>query len=304
MKKELNKEITKELNFKRNYGFMQYPGGKYYAVRILQKYFPRKFNTLISPFVGGGALELNMYHNKRCDKLILNDIFEPLMNTWRCCVEDTNKVFRYYNKYNVHLPTSKNHKHSEYEIFDKTLNRFLRAGIYYWHSMYNYPTRRHGAFANSRIVKQSNLTAHKRLLKYVNKQNIITHNSDYKEFLNKYKDGLTYLDPPYYSAGNTFYGELFEKNKITKRFENDFNHRELSNILRNRKSWILSYDNEPYIKDLYKDFSNIYYDSWIYSNRPGGDRYNHIELVITSKDIKPIKKKPLLFNNVKRVKLN
>jgi DNA adenine methylase len=61
-------------------------------------------------------------------------------------------------------------------------------------------------------------------------------------------DEFLYLDPPYYKNGAKFY----------RRFFNDRQHSRLKNLLGLcNKPWLLSYDFEDHIADLYKDDSQI-----------------------------------------------
>ena len=66
---------------------LRYPGGKTRACKILDTiindYFDIKsFDTIISPFFGGGSFEFHM-QNKYNLKLIVNDKFTPLYNFWK-----------------------------------------------------------------------------------------------------------------------------------------------------------------------------------------------------------------------------
>jgi len=53
----------------------------------------------------------------------------------------------------------------------------------------------------------------------------------------------TYLDPPYYVKGNILYIEYMKEAE----------HDSLSKILHQRDNWVLSYDDCPQIRELYKD---------------------------------------------------
>jgi DNA adenine methylase len=66
---------------------LRYPGGKTKARKIIEKILLEHFNindfdTLISPFFGGGSFEFYM-QNKYGIKLIVNDKFTPLYNFWK-----------------------------------------------------------------------------------------------------------------------------------------------------------------------------------------------------------------------------
>lgn len=83
-------------------------------------------------------------------------------------------------------------------------------------------------------------------------------NLDFEEFINKNIDSknLIFLDPPYYLDKSNLYGydgDMHEK----------FDHVRLFNCLKDKKNWILTYNNCNYIKQLYKDYKIIEL-SWSY----------------------------------------
>lgn len=91
------------------------------------------------------------------------------------------------------------------------------------------------------------------------------HHLDYKEIFKMYdsEDVVFYLDPPYY-----------KKEFLYENSEN-FNHEELRNEIKKLKGKvILSYENNEYIKKLYKNFNINLYDgeNFIFRN----------ELIITN----------------------
>ena len=73
------------------------------------------------------------------------------------------------------------------------------------------------------------------------------HNTDFEEFL-KDKDGLIFLDPPYYLGENSkLYGNNGDMHE-------SFDHEKLFEVLNKRQNWILTYNNCDHIKDLYKKY--------------------------------------------------
>ena len=65
---------------------LRYPGGKTRACKIIdnvisQHFDISRFDTIISPFFGGGSFEFYL-QNKYDLKLIVNDKFTPLYNFW------------------------------------------------------------------------------------------------------------------------------------------------------------------------------------------------------------------------------
>ena len=57
-----------------------------------------------------------------------------------------------------------------------------------------------------------------------------------------------FLDPPYYlEKGSKLYGNKGDMHET-------FNHKNLFDILVNKKNWLMTYNNCEYIQELYKDF--------------------------------------------------
>ena len=72
------------------------------------------------------------------------------------------------------------------------------------------------------------------------------HNKDFSEFIiNDYNNDeyLMFLDPPYYLENSKLYGIKGDLHK-------DFNHQQLFSIIKDKKNWILTYNDSSYIKNL------------------------------------------------------
>lgn len=66
-------------------------------------------------------------------------------------------------------------------------------------------------------------------------------------FTASYASGTLYLDPPYYVKGSQLYDVSM----------NHAQHIQLSNILRNKHSWVLSYDRAPVLEEIYRQFAYV-----------------------------------------------
>ena len=88
----ITNEIIKLINSKNythtnNISPLRYPGGKTRACKIidnilLEHFDITSFDTIVSPFFGGGSFEFYL-QNKYGFKLIVNDKFIPLYNFWK-----------------------------------------------------------------------------------------------------------------------------------------------------------------------------------------------------------------------------
>jgi DNA adenine methylase len=91
----------------------------------------------------------------------------------------------------------------------------------------------------------------------------------------KQRRTFIYLDPPYYQKGADLYMNYFT----------DKDHIDLSNVVKKIKNpWLVSYDNQPFILDLYAQYQRVVYQlSQCASNRVGdevlifknGQEYQH-----------------------------
>ncbi|MGL5079656.1 MAG: DNA adenine methylase, partial [Waterburya sp.] len=60
---------------------LRYPGGKSKVVDIITARFPKDIDVLVSPFIGGGSVEL--WASQNGIKVYAYDGFEPLVNFWK-----------------------------------------------------------------------------------------------------------------------------------------------------------------------------------------------------------------------------
>ena len=97
------------------------------------------------------------------------------------------------------------------------------------------------------IYNDININSYQTISKeYENDDSIYCLNVDYKDIIKTFDDLDTffYCDPPY-----------FRKYYYEYNFTTDEQHIELANILKNIKGkFLLSYQDRPFITDLYKDF--------------------------------------------------
>ena len=60
---------------------LRYPGGKFRAIKVLDTFLPKKVETVLSPFLGGGSYELHL--TELGAKVDAFDAFKPLVNFWQ-----------------------------------------------------------------------------------------------------------------------------------------------------------------------------------------------------------------------------
>lgn len=236
------------VNYPKNVSPLRYPGGKTRACKILNKYIEEyfditKFNTLISPFFGGGSFEFHM-QNKYNLKLIVNDKFSPLYNFWYQAKNNNLLLCK-------ELKNIKSVSKSQFEDYRFTImeteNLLEKAKKYFIINRCSFSgSTLSGGFSKEASTKRFTLSSINKI-EALDMKNIEVYNLDFKDFINN-NSGLMFLDPPYYlEKKSKLYGKDGDMHET-------FNHNMLYSIIKDKKNWLMTYNNCKYIRELYKDF--------------------------------------------------
>jgi len=227
---------------------LRYPGGKTRAVKSICKFFPDDLKELLSPFFGGGSIELSFA--KKGMKVYGYDIFSPLVEFWQCLIEQpidlANEVEKFFP-----LPKSRFYELQKTQTDFK--DKLSRAAVFYVlnRSSFSGATLSGGMSPGHPRFTRSSI---QRLVDFYN-PNIELKEADFKESLAAHPEVFSYLDPPYLIR-NSLYGKKGDAHK-------DFDHEGLASILKGRINWILSYNNCDEIRELYAGF-HIISPNWKY----------------------------------------
>lgn len=232
---------------------LRYPGGKSRACKIIEeiinKYFDiNNFNTIVSPFFGGGSFEFYM-QNKYNLKLIVNDKFTPLYNFWKQIKNNKNILCEELRKINS---ITKEDFMNYRKIIMSLNDNCLEQAIYYFiinRCSFNGSTLS-GGFSLEASNKRFTETSINKI-ESLDFSNIEIYNNDFIDFINDNNNNekqLLFLDPPYYlEKKSKLYGNNGDMHE-------NFNHQFLFELIRTKRNWIMTYNNCDYIKNLYKDF--------------------------------------------------
>ena len=242
---------------------LRYPGGKTRACKILDtivnEYFDiKQYDTLISPFFGGGSFEF-FIQNKYNLKIIANDKFIPLYNFWNQSKTNNDELC---NKLYEIKEISKEQFSAYRNTISNETNNLLLAYYYFIINRCSFSgATLSGGFSKEASLKRFTKSSIDRI-KNLNLINIEFYNKDFEEFIdfiysNKNKKEvitssyIIFLDPPYYLEENSkLYGHNGDMHET-------FNHTKLYEIISKKTNWIMTYNNCDYIKTLYKDFTII-----------------------------------------------
>ena len=240
---------------------LRYPGGKSRAVNIVRRYFPRGLSSLVSSFVGGASIELACAADGI--RVYGSDAFRPLVDFWNAVIDNAEAV---HDEAVRILPMT----HSRFlwlrENYDSFSNDARRAAIFYVLNQNTFGGALFSAgyahFKDEPIPTPSML---KRLHDFEAK-NLTVELLDFEDSLNKHPDTFAYLDPPYLleDKSNVLYGKKGELHR-------SFNHDRLAAMLRERRGWVLSYNDCDAIRRLYDGF-NIERVEWTYTMTQHGSK--------------------------------
>lgn len=259
---------------------LRYAGGKSLAVGHVVEQLPCKADFLVSPFIGGGSVEI------ACAKELgisvqAYDIFDILVTYWKAQLNSPLKLAeriaawkpnqRTYDKVKRRL---KGHWTGDHPIEDKVdlaahywfnHNLSYGPGFLGWMSkIYRDPERFERLLDKVRTFRCRNLK--------------VTHGS-FDETIPKHANDFLYCDPPYYLGGNSrmFRGIYPQRNFPVH--HNGFDHALLHELLyRHKGGFILSYNDCDTIRRWYSDF-RIVEVGWQYTLGQGETRIgkNRIE---------------------------
>jgi len=257
---------------------LRYPGGKTRATKTLYsliQYHIQQNNItdICSPFLGGGSFELFL-----CTTGINvtgYDIFDPLVDFWQCMLTDPDKLVAvietYKKSYDSGIPTAK----EQFYILQKTQHEYSDV----WHRAAIFFTLNRSSFSGSTMsggwspdYPRFNDSSIERV-KSFNEPLLQVNKLSFDQSITKHKNSFLYLDPPYMIEHN-LYGKKGNTHK-------DFDHLGLYDILTTRDNWIMSYNDDADIRNLYQNYK-IETVNWAYgmtSNRKSN------EIVIFSDDI-------------------
>lgn len=227
---------------------LRYPGGKTRGVKFITRFFPKNLDKLLSPFFGGGSIELATA--SKGTKVYGYDLFSPLVEFWQCLIIQPNELAKEVEKY---FPLSKDKFYELQHTQIKFKTKLERAAVYYVlnRSSFSGATLSGGMSPNHPRFTETSIA---RLKNFYN-PNIKIQKADFQKSLAEHPFTFAYLDPPYLIE-SSLYGRKGDAHK-------HFDHEALAHILKKREHWILSYNDCDHIRNLYSGF-HIITPNWKY----------------------------------------
>lgn len=197
------------------------------------------------PFSGSFNTGFNLYESGYKGKLVYNDSDDKVVNFWICLRDNSNKLYDYCNKLDsiIRNQVTELEKIKTLEFWSNSKNKFRRAASEY---IFRKAINVNGNKLNWNYRNDLDMLSFGIFSEYL--KNIEINKMDYKGIIDKYDSDETFLflDPPYnVKNAHKYY-----------RINDNFNHEQLRDVLVNTKSkWLLTYNDDEYIRELYKDFN-------------------------------------------------
>lgn len=241
---------------------LRYPGGKTRACRTLLDIVDREgldTSEVVSPFTGGASFELYL-NDTRQTQLILNDKFQPLVNFWRTCKDDKDRLCDALEEVHAKGITKDDFKRMR-ETITTEPDTLERAKKYFVINRCSFSgSTLSGGFSEESSKKRFTKSSIDRV-RELDLSNVTIHNDDFTTFLSTHgngKKGFVFVDPPYFlESKSKLYGTNGDLHE-------NFDHVGLRKALdRVERPWLMTYNDTPFIRELYKDH-NILDVSWSY----------------------------------------
>lgn len=221
--------------------YMSYIGGKKTLKKKIIAEFPERYERYIEVFGGAGWVLFDKEQHAKFE--VFNDINGDLIKLYRCIKYHAPAVIDEL-KYIMHSRETFNNFASQMQT--DGLTDIQRAARYYI-------LIRSSFGANSRnfatAVRDISGKIDYLLMIQHRMERVIIENRDFDQIIKTYdrENALFYLDPPYHNAEKYYRCEF-----------SDADHERLCKSLTNIKGkFVLSYNADSYIMDLYKDFNII-----------------------------------------------
>ncbi len=236
---------------------MRFPGGKSKIYPLVDGIISEnELDNCVygEAFCGGAGLAIKLLIKDRVSKIVLNDADPAIYSIWNSILRQPENLCDFV----ANVPLTIDEWDIQHEIYATSTNPSLDLGKA---AFFLNRTNRSGMLEGG-VIGGRNQTGKYKIDARFNRKNLIQkiktisnlaskielHNLDISDFLSDVANGfpensLLYLDPPYVAKGPGLYKSSFDSMK----------HKSLAEEIKEYpRNWILTYDNDPLIRGLYK----------------------------------------------------
>ena len=237
---------------------LRYPGGKWRLNAFLSEYVKRNFSAppqYIEPYAGGASLALSLLLGGTVRKIWLNDLDRAIHACWHSILYESERFCDAVE--NVPLTVDERQKQKRVYSNGLKADSFSLGFAAFFLNRTNHSGILNGGMIGGksqngawRIDARFNRSELARRIRRIaeHREQIRLTRLDAVALLKRLggtSDSLVYLDPPYVTAGKALYMNCYDEN----------DHLLVSNVtMALRRKWIVSYDDVPLVRKLYKGF--------------------------------------------------
>lgn len=253
---------------------LRYPGGKTRAIKtilpIIREYYG-EINKLCSPFCGGCSIEFALNPSA----VIVNDKFEPLYNFWMQVQNNKDSLIETIKQYKKEGITKDRFASLRERVMNTDVDPIERAAMYFIINRCSFSgATLSGGFSTESAIKRFTDNSINSIVK-IDLSNYTITNDDFTVCIDETpNDYFIFADPPYYlEKGSRLYGKNGDLHE-------SFDHRGFfEHITKFKGNWLITYNDCPFIRDLYKDY-DILPAEWAYGMNKSKESS---EIIILSK---------------------
>jgi DNA adenine methylase len=198
-----------------------------------------------SPFLGGGSFELHLARQFGL-KVTASDAFEPLANFWKVLKSRPTVLMETCQD---NIPNSAiHHKSLLAGMFDRRHTNVYRATCFYNTIRTSYGSVIYETFVPDKV---KTLKASIPRLQDVDLCNVTVKHASFEESIPIYSHQWMYLDPPYHVESRLYANSSSPKKHRPSQI-NSFDHVLLRDMLKRHPLWMMSYNDDAYIRELYR----------------------------------------------------
>jgi DNA adenine methylase len=253
-----------------------------------------KTKKIVSPFFGGGSVELCLSQNLNIE-VIGYDIFDMLVNFWNVLIYNKNEFISELKKFDVNETEFTYNRHVLLNYWEKVKpkdliyntknkiilkeedltrldnNKIMQAVYYYYNMTLSYGPMFLGWPSSNEINKEK---FNRKILKLekLNLKNLKVECKTFEDVIQSHKDDFLFLDPPYYLDGDSKMFKGMYPNCNFAIHHNSFDHLKLALLLKeHRGGFLMTYNNCSKVRELYEDCL-FEYPEWQYTYGQGETR--------------------------------
>lgn len=257
------------------YSPLRYPGGKNKLAKFIALVCERNNinGHYVEPYAGGASVALFLLFNNYIKEITINDIDRSIYAFWYSILNDTNEFCRKIKRTDVNIKNWKKQRtiqankekanlldlgFSTFFLNRTNISGVINGGVIGGldqNGNYKIDCR----FSKGKLISRIRKIA-------IYKEKIHLYNLDAMDLVKRFQkeskksQTIFYFDPPYYLKGQSLYTNYYRKD----------DHHKIGETIKKIKNsrWIISYDNVPEIKSLYRGFKKIEYSFFYTAHKP------------------------------------